>query len=340
MGHTRWCIMTGWRLRSLVIWLACAAAFSGTAAATRENTFRFVVLSDTHVGKNDVQNERLYADLVAEIAALNPKPAAVFVTGDLTERGLESEYDHYLAWIVKPLRAAGIGHYAIPGNHEIGGDTNHNTLAMWTTKLGVLYQAVTIQNTHFILTCGVPEGVTGGYNLRSSPAMKWGIGTGGQIDTNQLAWIRRELEAGAARGGWVTVMMNHFPLWKTDFGGYEIQENDWFGHPTEAGSRLREWCGAYGVHLFVCGHRHYQTNAVPHVAINGRTTWGVLAESTIMGKQELVNAANGKPKHRGVFGYDVYDVDGRTLTHFRKTLDGFGGRELGRRNEFTLEAKP
>lgn len=325
------------RLLSLALF-----AFTALAAVAQSNAFRFVVLSDIHVGKSDTSYQRRYDEMIREITAATPKPLAVFSTGDLTDHGLETEYDNYVNWIVKPLATAGIPHYGIPGNHEIGGDTNHNTLVMWTNKLGAPYQAVTLQNTRFILTCGVPENFTGGYGSKvvpDKPGTKTaGIGQGGFIDAVQLAWIKQALEAPETKAAALTIMMNHFPLWAEDFGGYPIQDVDFHGNPTESGKKIRAWVDLYGVDLYLCGHRHFQAAPVPHRYPSGRTVWHVLSESSVMGGTYKIPDPNAKGgfRTRGGFGYEVYDVADKTVSHFRKTIDSSGYALIGPTNVFTV----
>ena len=53
--------------------------------------FLLVQLSDVHVHDDDAEPERLFADAVRDVAAL--RPAAVLVTGDLTDHGHPGEYE-------------------------------------------------------------------------------------------------------------------------------------------------------------------------------------------------------------------------------------------------------
>lgn len=319
-----------------LIGMALLSLFAAGVASAED--FRFVVLSDVHVGRRNFSYQEKYAELIHEITTMQPQPAAVFVTGDLVDHGLESEYDRYREWIMQPLKAAGIPHYALPGNHEIGGDTNHNTLAMWTKKMGPLYQAVNLHGGRFILTCGLPENVTGGYAVKSDPTMSYGIGQGGEIDTNQLAWIKRELESEETQKADFVLLLNHFPLWPVDFGGYEIKEVDYWGRPTAAGSTLRQWMDTYKVDAWLCGHRHFQALPVAHKLASGWTAWNVLSESAAMGKSAVLpDPTHPRGKRTcGGWGYEVYDVVGTELRHFRKTLAKSGFDLIGPTNSFVI----
>lgn len=316
---------------SLLLLLALAGACAPAARAA-DNTFRFIVLSDTQVGKNDALYQPAYDQAVREITEAKIKPLAVFVTGDLTEHGRDTEYDQFIACFVEPLKAAGIPLYAIPGSRDIG----ENTLALWTNKLGALWQTVTLQQTRFILTCGVPEGLSGAPGLKVKPEAPFGLGQGGVLDSNQLAWIRGELEAPESRAAKILILMNHHPLWKEDFGGFEIKDSDLQGNSTAAGQTLREWVDAYGVDLFLCGNRHFQSPPIMHTSPAGRQTWHVLNESSVLGQSTKTRDAKGKPRAFNGFGYEIYDVAGATLSHQRKPLDSAGFSALGPGNKFEI----
>jgi predicted phosphodiesterase len=295
---------TGYSVFRVLAGLVLLGLYGLPIRADPRNTFRFIVMADTHIGMDDPAQVACYSNLVIEIVTSSPRPAAVFSTGDLTHHGLAREYALVKAWLVAPLAAAGIPFFAVPGNHEIGGDGPHHTLAMWENKMGPLYQSVMIQQTHFLLTCGVPKGVTGAYGVKSDPAMPFGIGQAGVIDRKQLAWIHRQLTSAAGSNAVMTLMLNHYPLWHADFEGNEIRNIDYFGNPTGAGASLRAWLDRPGSNLFLCGHLHFRAAPVTRRYPSGHAVLHVLNEAAI---------------RRG-YGYDVYDVDGSTITHFRKKL--------------------
>ena len=76
--------------------------------------FLLVQLSDAHVRDDDPQPERMLADAVRRVAAMDPAPGAVLFTGDLTEHGRPHEYERVgelLAPLEMPLHVLG-------GNHD------------------------------------------------------------------------------------------------------------------------------------------------------------------------------------------------------------------------------
>jgi 3',5'-cyclic-AMP phosphodiesterase len=80
-------------------------------------------LSDPHVTApgtllyNRVDTARHFSEAVAAVAALNPRPDAVLLTGDLVDRGSSGEYSH-LRELLKPVTDTGMPVYPITGNHD------------------------------------------------------------------------------------------------------------------------------------------------------------------------------------------------------------------------------
>jgi 3',5'-cyclic-AMP phosphodiesterase len=76
--------------------------------------FLLVQLSDAHVRDDDAQPERMFADAVRRVAAMDPAPGAVLLSGDLTEHGRAHEYDR-VRELLAPL---GMPVYVLGGNHD------------------------------------------------------------------------------------------------------------------------------------------------------------------------------------------------------------------------------
>src|SRR4051812_39483314 len=77
-------------------------------------------LTDSHVRQpgelvaNVVDTAALMADAVAAVAALDPAPDLVLITGDLVEAGRDEEYRE-LQLLLRPLA---MPVHVIPGNHD------------------------------------------------------------------------------------------------------------------------------------------------------------------------------------------------------------------------------
>ena len=354
------------------------AACVSVARADGDNSFRFIVLSDVHVGANDSGSLEKYTQTVNEIKAMTGanKPAAVFITGDITDSGYESgAYDpngsgstysgqitHFKNWIRDPLVNAGIPVYMILGNH----DGNHqSTASEFAAAMGIpLYQSIDIQKTHFILTNGVPDNVQGAYGAKGGAS--WGIGQAGQIDTTQLNWIESDLQSDNNTQAKLSIMMNHFPLWG-DMGGYAISNTDYWGNTTNAGTKLKQWVAQYGVDAYLYGHRHNDSTGKGFAlhdntgaligsvdyriqdmdtlfdpADNGHAyTYDTGVTADILIEKNVGGAVYTYTNPQGsnktaTYGYDVFDVNDYTLNHYRKVLDTYYGQQVGPQQEWSL----
>jgi 3',5'-cyclic AMP phosphodiesterase CpdA len=100
--------------------------------------FLLVQLSDPHVNDEDDAPAAALARAVGAVAALDPAPGAVLVTGDLAEHGRAGEYDR-VRELLEPL---GMPVHVLGGNHDdaealratfpagdIGGDYRYATTA-------------------------------------------------------------------------------------------------------------------------------------------------------------------------------------------------------------------
>lgn len=88
---------------------------------------RWLHLSDFHVGKDDYESRKIFNhihDHVREQCESGFVPDLVFITGDIANSGLESEYDEFITQFLEPLRKA-FGDtwpgniFAVPGNHDL-----------------------------------------------------------------------------------------------------------------------------------------------------------------------------------------------------------------------------
>src|SRR3954464_3204711 len=92
----------------------CFAAITLITACAARADFTFIHASDVHFGAGE--NAAADGKCFTEITQLNPKPAFVFVTGDICETGTVPQYELYQETI-KLLDDVKI--YCAPGNHDI-----------------------------------------------------------------------------------------------------------------------------------------------------------------------------------------------------------------------------
>lgn len=96
---------------------------------------RWLHCSDFHIGKDRTAQERLLARIIDHVKAKVDTgfvPDFVFITGDITNRGLKNEYRDFRNGFLNPLREALGGAswsgriLAVPGNHDVDRTKNDN----------------------------------------------------------------------------------------------------------------------------------------------------------------------------------------------------------------------
>jgi len=154
-------------------------------------------LSDLHVrAPGQLAYRRVdtaaYAErCVAHIERLTPRPDAIVVTGDLTDRGEPEEYEHLLS-LLEPLSAPV---YVIPGNHD-----NRALMRNAFASMPYLHQSDGfIQYTSEI----------GPLRLIALDTVVAGEG-GGELCGDRLAWLERQLLQ--YRSFPVLIAMHHPPF--------------------------------------------------------------------------------------------------------------------------------
>lgn len=90
-----------------------------------DNSFRWLHLSDFHIGKDNYGQIKLFKYLHEHMRQNKEKgliPDAVFITGDIANKGQADEYDIFLKEFIEPLSEIyeSLPHiYMVPGNHDI-----------------------------------------------------------------------------------------------------------------------------------------------------------------------------------------------------------------------------
>jgi 3',5'-cyclic-AMP phosphodiesterase len=154
--------------------------------------FLVVQLSDPHVNDDDDVPERRFAEAVRDVAALVPAPAAVLVTGDLTEHGSASEY----ARVGELLSALAVPVHVLSGNHD---------------ERGALRAAFPPPDGH-----GAGDGDDYRYTTRCGSLRLVGVDTTipgrveGRLGSERLAWLDARLAED--RETPTIVAMHHPPL--------------------------------------------------------------------------------------------------------------------------------
>jgi 3',5'-cyclic-AMP phosphodiesterase len=165
---------------------------------------------------------------VEHIAALDPRPDAVIVTGDIADRGAPEEYEHALA-LLAPLS---LPLYVIPGNHD-------DRAAL---QRAFAHHAYLPESTEFVqYTAAI-----GPVQLVALDTLVPGEG-GGMLCTQRLDWLENAL--GRAHASPVVILMHHPPF------ATGIEYMDAVGlrcaYPLEPLIRRHE-----NVERIFCGHLH------------------------------------------------------------------------------------
>ncbi|MBX3743653.1 MAG: metallophosphoesterase [Akkermansiaceae bacterium] len=96
------------------------------------STIRWLHLSDFHVGKDDYAGYKMFDYIIAHVKQRKDEgftPDFIFVTGDLANKGLESEYTDFWLGFMDVLQDA-VGNdivgrtFVVPGNHDVDRDLN------------------------------------------------------------------------------------------------------------------------------------------------------------------------------------------------------------------------
>jgi 3',5'-cyclic AMP phosphodiesterase CpdA len=157
---------------------------------TGPEPFLVAQLSDPHVSDGDGERARMLADAVRAVAALEPAPGAVLVTGDLTEHATASEYER-VRELLAPLTAPV---HVLAGNHD---------------ERAALRAA-------FPLADGAAAGEDYRYATRCGPLRLVGCDTTdpgrveGRLGPDRLAWLDARLAE--ERETPTIVAMHHLPL--------------------------------------------------------------------------------------------------------------------------------
>ena len=166
-------------------------------AAAAAGAFTFAQISDTHVGYKGAANPDALVTLqqsIARINALDPAPALVIHTGDLTHGQKAGAFDA-VAETMKALRAGDV--FYVPGEHDVFVDGGTEFLARYGKgTIGKGWRSFDYKGVHF----------AGLVNVLSYK----GEGMGA-LGAEQLTWLERDLTPLSASTP--VIVYAHVPLW-------------------------------------------------------------------------------------------------------------------------------
>jgi 3',5'-cyclic-AMP phosphodiesterase len=187
-----------------LVWTVAGGVLSSRALAqpmTRQGSpgdFRFVQISDTHIGfKGDANPDVLgtFHDAIAKINAIDQAPAFVLHTGDLSHTQKPGAFDA----VSESLKGVKTGRVLyVPGENDVFADGGKEYLSRYGqgTVGGRGWQSFDYQGVHFI----------GLVNVLTYKADHLGA-----LGDDQLEWLEKDV---AGRGSSTPIVVfAHVPLW-------------------------------------------------------------------------------------------------------------------------------
>jgi 3',5'-cyclic-AMP phosphodiesterase len=174
-----------------------AQPLGGDPAATKDASFSFVQISDSHIGFHKAPNMDVagsFRQALARVNAEASRPAFLLHTGDLTHLSKPEQFDT-LAELVQEARVGRT--FYVPGEHDVIGDNG----AEFFRRFGERQQAggwysFDHGGVHFV-------GLINVLNLKAG-----GLGL---LGPDQLAWLKNDLAGRSASTP--IVVFAHMPLW-------------------------------------------------------------------------------------------------------------------------------
>jgi hypothetical protein len=177
-----------------------ATLLSSTAQAAdakMAGAFKFMQISDTHIGFNKDANPDTTATAKAAIDIINANAAdaaLVLHTGDITHLSKPVEFDN-AAELLKGIKIADV--HAVPGEHDVLDQTQTAFLDRYGKKSnGKGYYSFDHGGVHFVALVNVMEFKPGGQ---------------GRLGGAQLEWLEDDLKGRA--DSQPLVIFTHIPLW-------------------------------------------------------------------------------------------------------------------------------
>lgn len=211
--------------------------------------YEFQVMSDVHLTDSASHTYNVhFKNALADIAKLSPDSIGIFINGDVTDHGKDSQYAQ-LKSIVKAAGDKIPTVYPAAGNHDLGfPDESYETyLNRFLTQTGVptetSYYDVKIGNAHFIM-------------LASE-------GSGGDaiLSKTQLSWLREKLSEGDANTP--VYILLHQPLYNTVAGSFPGQHWDGVADDEALIAVLKDFPQA----ILFSGHSHWELNSEGTMAV-------------------------------------------------------------------------
>ena len=221
-----------------LVWTVAGGVLSSRALAqpmtgqSASGGFRFVQISDTHIGfKGDANPDVLGTvhEAIAKINAIDPAPAFVLHTGDLSHTQKPGAFDT----VTESLKGVKTGRvFYVPGENDVFADEGKEYLSRYGhgTVGGRGWQSFDYQGVHFI----------GLVNVLTYKADHLGA-----LGDDQLKWLEKDV---AGRGSSMPIVVfAHVPLWAV--------YPEW-GWATGDGQQALSYLKRFGSVTVLNGHIH------------------------------------------------------------------------------------
>ncbi|HEV8439743.1 MAG TPA: metallophosphoesterase [Methylomirabilota bacterium] len=186
-----------------LVWVAAGGILSSrtlsqaaAADAAPAADFSFVQISDTHIGfKGEANKDALgtFEQALARIKALEPAPAFIIHTGDLTHAQKAGAFDT-VTEALKGTRAERV--FYVPGENDVFADGGKEYLGRFGGPAGNGWQSFDYTGVHFMGLVNVLNFKAGGL---------------GSLGPAQLDWLKKDVEG--LSSSTPIVVFAHVPLW-------------------------------------------------------------------------------------------------------------------------------
>ncbi len=201
----------------------------GAAEAAEDGGFRFAQISDTHIGfKGGANPDALgtFRAALARIEGMNPKPAFVIHTGDISHAQKAGAFDT----VKEALEGVGVERvFYVPGENDVFADGGAEYLSRFAAG-GRGWQSFDYRGVHFV-------GLVNVFDFKA--------GKLGSLGAEQLEWLERDVAA--LPSSTPIVVYAHVPLWAV--------YPQW-GWVTDDGAQALGYLRRFGSVTVLNGHIH------------------------------------------------------------------------------------
>lgn len=239
------------RLTGLLLLMALCTA-CGSSVDSGE--WKFAYMSDNKWGSKTSASQYTNVDAVNLMARdmAGQGVSLVLVGGDLIDgrgegiSGLKAQYNAWMA-AMSPVYSAGIGVYAVPGNHEYWCDTADSCSAAWEQSVVPTFPAGRTDN---------PELAGREYSFVHRNVLflgldqnRFGPSFPDYYRGNSISWIQQQLAARNVSAQPHVIVFGHMPQFMTRWGWTRAEDLE---------NREAFWSllGAAGGRLYFTGHSH------------------------------------------------------------------------------------